>query len=217
MDEKIIDLIKDKPIMVPRILFNNYKKLNITEEELVILIFIINLGSKVVYNPSLFVSELNMEQYKVMEIINSLCDKKLTLITVEKNKDNKSEEFITLDLLYSKILNLFKGVEEKKNDSSSIFSIFEKELGRTFSPYEYELIKSWVDKGYSYELIVEALKEAVFNNVNSLSYIDRILYEWKKKGIKTKDDVIRDKTNYRDSCMKKDNQKLFDYNWLEDE
>lgn len=208
----------NKPIVIPRIIFNNYKRLNITEEELIILIFIIDLGNKIVYNPDIFVKELNIEKYKVMEILNNLSEKKIITISVEKNtSNNKREEYISLELLYSKILNLFKETKTKSIDTSDIFSVFEKEFGRTLSPMEYEIIKGWInDEKFSYEIIVEALKEATYNNVNSLSYIERILYDWSKKGIKTKEDVIKDKSNFRNN-RKKTNKEIFDYNWLEDE
>lgn len=215
MDEKILNLMMDKPIIIPRIIFNNYKRLNITSEELIVLIFLIDMGNKIRYNPDIFVSELNMEKYKVMEIFNSLSEKKLITITVEKNSLNKSEEYISLDLFYNKILNLFKETKDDNIENTDIFSIFENEFGRTISPMEYEIIKGWVNDKFSYELILEALKEAIYNNVTSLSYIDRILYEWNRKGIKTKEDVIKDKNNYRSN--KKKNKEVFDYNWLDDE
>ena len=218
MDDKILSLMMNKPIVIPRIIFNNYKRLNITEEELIVLIFIIDLGNKIVYNPDIFVKELNIENYKVMEILNNLSEKKIITISVEKNSsNNKREEYISLELLYSKILNLFKETKTKSIDTSDIFSVFEKEFGRTLSPMEYEIIKGWInDEKFSYEIIVEALKEATYNNVNSLSYIERILYDWSKKGIKTKEDVIKDKSNFRNN-RKKTNKEIFDYNWLEDE
>lgn len=215
MDEKILNLMMDKPIIIPRIIFNNYKRLNITSEELIVLIFLIDMGNKIRYNPDIFVSELNMEKYKVMEIFNSLSEKKLITITVEKNSFNKSEEYISLDLFYNKILNLFKETKDDNIENTDIFSIFENEFGRTISPMEYEIIKGWVNDKFSYELILEALKEAIYNNVTSLSYIDRILYEWNRKGIKSKEDVIKDKNNYRSN--KKKNKEVFDYNWLDDE
>ena len=217
MDDKILSLMLDKPIIVPRIIFNNYKRLNITEEELIILIFMIDLGNKISYNPDMFVKELNIEKFKVMELINSLSEKKLITITVEKNSNNKSEEFISLNMLYSKILNLFKEdkSEEVNIENSDIFSIFEKEFGRTISPMEYEIIKGWINDKFSYELIIEALKEATYNNITRLSYIDKILYEWNRKGIKSKEDVIKDKNKYRKTPKK--NVEVFDYNWLEDE
>lgn len=215
MDDKILNLMMDRPIVIPRMVFNNYKRLNITEEELVILIFIIDLGSKISYNPDIFVNELNIEKFKAMEIINSLYEKKLIDIIVEKNESNKTEEFISLDLLYNKILNLFKETKDDNIENTDIFSIFENEFGRTISPMEYEIIKGWVNDKFSYEIIIEALKEATYNNVTSLSYIDKILYEWNRKGLKTKEDVIKDKNNYRNN--KKKPIDIFDYNWLEDE
>ena len=214
MDDKILDLMMERPVIIPRMIFNNYKRLNITEEELVILIFIIDFGNKIVYNPELFVSELNIEKFKVMELLNSLSEKKLITITVEKNLHNKSEEYICLDLLYNKILNLFKEIKDNNIENTDIFSIFEKEFGRTLSPMEYEIIKGWISDKFSYEIITEALKEAIYNNVNSLSYIDKILYEWNRKGIKSKEDIIKDKNNYRNNKMKQ--TEIFDYNWLDD-
>jgi len=215
MDEKILNLMMEKPIVVPRMIFNNYKRLNITEEELVILIYIIDLGNKISYNPDIFVNELNIEKFKVMELLDSLFQKKIINIIVEKNVSSKTEEFITLDLLYSKIINLFKENKDNNIDNTDIFSIFESEFGRTITPMEFEIIKGWVNDGFSYEIIIEALREATYNNVNNLRYIDKILYEWKKKGLKSRDDVVRDKNDYRNN--KKKNIDLFDYNWLEDE
>ena len=214
MDEKIISLMTERPVIIPRMIFNNYKRLNITEEELVIFIFIIDLGNKIRYNPDIFVNELKIEKFKVMELINSLYEKKLINIVVEKNEFNKTEEYILLDLLYNKILNLFKETKDTNVDNTDIFSIFESEFGRTLSPMEYEIIKGWVSETFSYDLIVEALKEAVYNQVTNLNYIDKILYEWKKKGIKTKEDIIKDKNNYRSNKPKP--SEVFDYNWLED-
>lgn len=215
MDNKLLELLQEKPIVVPKIIFNKYKKLNITEEELILLIYMINVGNKVTYNPELFSNELDINKYKVMELINSLFEKQIINIIVEKNQYNKTEEYIVFDLLYNKLIKEIIGVEEKTEEvGNDIFTIFEQELGRTISPMEYDMIKTWVTD-YNKEIVVEALKEAVYNGVNSFRYIDKILSEWNKKGLKTKDDVIKDKNNYRNK--KKENVEYFEYNWLEDE
>ena len=215
MDNKLLELLQEKPIVVPKIIFNKYKKLNITEEELILLIYMINVGNKVTYNPELFSKELDINKYKVMELINSLFEKQIINVIVEKNRLNKTEEYIVFDLLYNKLIKEIIGVEEKTEEvGNDIFTIFEQELGRTISPMEYDMIKTWVTD-YNKEIVVEALKEAVYNGVNSFRYIDKILSEWNKKGLKTKDDVIKDKNNYRNK--KKENVEYFEYNWLEDE
>ena len=216
MNAKLIELLKEKPIVIPKKLFLNYKKLNVTEEELIILIYIINLGDKIIYNPEIFVENLSLDKYKVMDILTNLSSKKLITIKVEKNNEGKSEEYIYTDILYNKLFNII--IDETKNETinnTDMFSLFEKELGRTLSPMEYEIIKEWLTNNYTEELVKEALKEAIYNNVRNLKYIDRILYTWKNKGIKTKEDVIKDKKKYRKPSN--DVKDLFDYNWLEEE
>lgn len=76
--------------------------------------------------------------------------------------------------------------EEPEESSENIFDIFEREFGRTLSPMEYEIIQSWCGGEFSQELIVLALKEATYNGAANLRYIDKILYEWKKKELKQK-------------------------------
>ena len=215
MDNNILNLLQDRPVVVPKILFNNYKRLNITEEELIVVMLIISLGNKIEYNPEIFVQELNMEKYRVMEIINSLMEKKILSLDMEKN-GRKINEYISLMLLYNKLLNLVIDVKEDDNVkiNGSIFTVFENELGRTLSPMEFEHIKEWVNTYKNEELIASALKEAVLNGVSNFRYIDKILDEWNKKGYKNKEDIIKDKSNYR---KKKNNIEAFDMDWLNDE
>lgn len=220
--EEFEKLLKDKPIVLPRFLFNYYQRLGITAEELIILIFVVDMGDKIIYNPEIIANELNLDKYKVMEILNNLNEKKILSITVEKNSSGKSEEYISLDLMYKKIMNLIvcKNNDDKTNtlttiDNADIFSVFESEFGRPISSMECEIIKGWVDDKFSYELILEALKEAVYNGVTSLRYIEKILYDWRKKGYKTKSDIMEAKNKYRES--KKETKDVFYYDWLNDD
>lgn len=70
--------------------------------------------------------------------------------------------------------------------SSNLFSVFEQEFGRLLSPFECETISNWLDQDrYSEEIILFALKEAVFAGKLSLRYIDRILVEWSRNRVTT--------------------------------
>jgi len=214
MDNNILNLLQDKPIVVPRILFNNYRKLNIDEEELIVIMLIISLGNKIEYNPEIFVQELNMDRHKVMGIISNLMGKNILSLEVIKN-GRKTEEYISLSLLYDKLLNIIIDTDEDEvKIDNSIFSVFENELGRLLSPMELEQIKEWVTTIKNDELIIAALKEAVLNGVSNFRYIDAILNEWNKKGYKSKEDIIKDKNNYR---KKKNTAPIFDTDWLNDE
>ena len=63
-------------------------------------------------------------------------------------------------------------------------------------------------------MIIGALKEAIFNGVKSFRYIDRILYEWQKKGFTSMDDVNKDLKNKPKESY---NDEIFDYDWLNDD
>ena len=215
MENNVRKILMDRPLVIPRIIINNYKKLNITEEELIILIFIIDYGVDLEYNPSIFVQELNIDKYKVLELINSLKEKNILTILIKKENKKVSSEYISLQPLYDKIMNIVMDNKEKQIEiDENIYSIFENELGRTLSPLEYEKIKEMVTS-YGQELVVEALKEAVYNRANNLRYIETILSEWNKKGYKSKADLLQDRENHRKK--KTDNIKLPDIDWLNED
>lgn len=203
---KVIELLKEQPFIVPNILIKNYRKLNITDTELIVLIYLINLNNG--FNPKQISKDLNFQLTELMEIITSLTEKGLIKIEVLNKKIR--EEIINLDELYNRLsfLIINKDVEDNKN----LFTIFEKEFGRTLSPLDYEIINDW-QKDFSDELILLALKEAVFNGVTNLRYIDRIIRQWNKKGIKNEQDVINDKKQFQN----KSNKQLFDYDWLNEQ
>lgn len=204
MLEKVTKLIKETSFSVPSILIKNYRKLNITDSELIVIIYLIN--SDISFNPKQISKDLNFDLNELMETINSLMDKGILKIDVLNKKIR--EEVVNLDELYSKLG--FIVINEEENESNNIFTVFEKEFGRTLSPLEYETIAEW-QKQFSLDLILLALKEAVFNGVSNLRYIDKILYEWSKKGIKNEDDIINERKKFQ---SKKSNKELFDYDWL---
>lgn len=201
---KVIDILKDNSINIPSILFKNYRNLNITDSELIILIYLIN--SDKTFNPKKISKDLNFKLNETMSLITSLTDKGLIKIDVINKKVR--EEIFNLNELYNKLAFLI--INGKETKSNNIFDVFEKEFGRTLSPMDYEIISDW-QKDFDDNLILLALKEAVFNNVNNLRYIDKIIRDWSKKGIKTEQDVINDRKKFE---SKKSNKKLFDYDWL---
>ena len=208
MLEKIIDVMKQKDLIIPNMLFFNYKKLDITEKELILLIYIIN--SNPCFNLKKMSTDLDINSKELLMTINSLTEKDLLEIIVDK-KSTLCSETICLDKLYQKLGFLLVNVEEKKEETN-LYGVFEQEFGRTISPMEYEIINAWKSADFTDELIILALKEATYNGVTSLRYIDKILHEWKKKGIKNAKDVEIDKQNFNKKTPKKID--LVDYDWL---
>lgn len=73
------------------------------------------------------------------------------------------------------------GAEAAPND---LYSIFEREFARPLTPMELETITGWLEQdGYKEELILAALKEAVFTGKLYFRYIDRILLEWHRNRV----------------------------------
>ena len=211
MDDKLLALISERPIVIPRLLLNNYHKLNIQDHELVIIIAIMSMGNKIVYDPISISNELGIDKMQVMEYINDLVEKNILSLVVEKN-NKKTSEYISLDVLYKKLVNIVIDDEEKEvKVDKNVFDIFQKELGKPLSPMQYEMIKEWITSGTSEDLIIEALREAVLNGVNNFNYIDKIISSWKEKGYKTKEDIIKDKSRYH---SKKEKNETFDMDWL---
>ncbi len=213
MINKVERIIKERDIIIPSLLFYNYKELNIDAEEVLLLAYLINCN--MTFNPKKISEDLSMELSYLMELINKLTNSNLLSIELKKI-NNVRIEFINLDGLYDKLLGLV--MVEDKQDDNNIYDIFEKEFGRTLSPMEYEIINAWQENGLAKDTIILALKEAVYNGVNNLRYIDRILSEWSKKGIKTAKDLEKEKIEFskkRTQAIKKDEST--DYDWLNEE
>ncbi len=212
MQEKILGLIKNSGVIIPRLLLNHYRDLEMTEVDFIIVVFLMNEINED-FNPAQISKELNMNLQEVMNSIEHLSNLNILKIDLKK-VDGVRHEFINLNNLYDKLVYYVIN-EESKEEPTNIFSIFETEFGRTLAPMEYEIINSWIDSGYQEELIIAALKEAVYNGVFKLNYIDKILYEWSKKGIKSTQDIEKEKTTFK--SKKEEKKELYDYNWLEDE
>ena len=78
-------------------------------------------------------------------------------------------------------------------DDNNIFSLIEKNFGRTLNSIEIEEIKSWEDN----ELTRYAIKVAVLKNKYNINYISRILANWKRNGIKTVAQAQADEEEFR--------------------
>ena len=149
---------------------------------------------------------------KILDSFTSLTNKGLINIDVIKN-GNVVSEVVNLDAIYKTMVNNINK-SNKVVVNNNIFEKFEKEFSRSLSPMEYEIINDWLDKNVSEEIILGALKEATYNGVTSLRYIDKIIYDWTKKGFKTMEDV----NNHLKSrnALDKNVKEISDYNWLDE-
>lgn len=204
---KLNELIKSKIINIPLYVLGILKEFNLTIDEMILLLFLYNQDGEV-FNPKQISDSLNMELLNVMKVMASLSDKGLVNVTTRTSTRVK-EEVIDMSSLFEKItLKMIDKMNKSKEESINIYDILNEELGRKLTPMECEMVESWKKNDYSDELIKEAVREATLNGVSSLRYIDKILFEWNKKGYKKKEDIKKNtKTNEK--------IEIFDCDWLD--
>lgn len=203
--------VKAKDYVLRKELFPLIWEYKLNLEEVLLLIYFMNEDV-----PTFDVEQINkitmISVNKILDSFTSLTNK--GLISIDVIKENSGvKEVVNLDPIYKCMIDgLMKN--NKKVVNNNIFEKFEKEFSRTLSPMEYEIINDWLDKNISEELILGALKEATYNGANNLRYIDKIIYEWNKKGFKNMEDVNNHLRNRNTSD--KSVKEISDYNWLDE-
>lgn len=217
MTEMLKKVLTSKNLVVNNYIINIGIQNNLSLNEFLVLVYLDNKFTNV-FDIDLMSKQLGIDLVNTMEAFNSLMVKGFVTLDSVKDHNDKLNEVINMDGFYDSIvLNI--GEETKEEVKEDVFRIFERELGRTISPMELEIINGWLLSNYSEEIILGALREAIYNGVHNFRYIDKILYEWDKKGFKTMDDVNKHVTNRKeknkDKVITKKEQELLDYDWLD--
>ncbi|MEG1506109.1 MAG: DnaD domain protein [Bacilli bacterium] len=203
----------NKKLVVESLFINEAVKSDLSLNEFLLLMYFDN-SFDLSFDIKVISEVLKMDEGKILEAYSKLLQK--NLIKVSANKDNfgKVSEKVSLENFYNKI-RMQASEKEKSKEKEDIFSIFEKGFGRTLSGMDYEIINAWIEKGFSEELIIAALKEATYNGVASLRYIDKVLYEWNRKGLKSPVDVNNHlKNDDEDETIYE--TKVLNFNWLDE-
>lgn len=205
---KLNELIKSKIINIPLYVLRIFKEFNLNIDEMLLLLFLYNQDGEI-FNPKLIADSLGMDLMKVMEVVSSLSDKGLINVVTKTNETKLKEEVLDLSLLFDKItLKMMDKMNKKEEAEVNIFDVIASEFDRKLTPMECEMITAWKENNYSNELIIEAIREATLNGVSSLRYIDKILYEWNKKGYKKREDIKK-------NPKKEENVEIYNCDWLD--
>jgi len=178
------------------LLLENYKKLKINEQELATIFMIDHLIGQ--GNPFVTQDLLSLKMTMDVKTIDTVLANLLTKGYLSYiSQDGKT--ITTLDplkkILYREFqLSLTKEENEKNKKEvneqlENIYSNFEKLFGRQLSPVEISKIREWVSYGYSDDLIINALKEALSKGKKSLRSVDKILLSWSSRDDREKEGV----------------------------
>ena len=168
------------------LLLENYKKLKISENELAVIFMIDHLVTQ--GNPFITADLLSLKMSLDVKEIDTIIADLLTRGFMEYATLN-GRTVTSLNPLKEKLFSNFamsvsKEAENKKAKEemlSNIYQSFEAELGRTLQPMEISTIREWVDLGYSDEIIINALKEALAQGKKSIKSVDKVLLSWAKR------------------------------------
>jgi DNA replication protein len=230
--EQFIYMQETGSVSIPVILFNNYAKLGINEEEFMMVLHV----QKFKQNGNQFPTPTELSEH--MSISTSACTSILRsliqrgFLSIEECEENtilfENYSLKPLwDKLYSYLMqeNNEKEQERSKQEDQNLYLIFENEFGRPLSPFECETLAIWIDQeDYDPVIIKAALREAVMSGKLNFRYIDRILFEWKKNGIRTIDQARNHAKKFRqhqgNSSTKQVSNEEYQrkvpfYNWLE--
>ena len=227
----MIELMTNGGLIVPTLLLENYKDLGLNEEQCLMIIHMYKfikegnafptpneLSERMTCSPAQCANHLRtMVQSGLLEII-------------QEKQHNLYTETYSLEPLWERLISnqlLSKNQEMKIEQEDALYTTFEKEFGRPLSPMECESLTMWIDQDHhSPQMIKAALREAVISGKMNFRYIDRILFDWKKNGIKTLEQAKahgekirghRSTTPIKRSHTKQNQQstKIPMYNWLD--
>lgn len=220
--DKLMDIFKMGNFVVPIYLFQLREKFELPLEEFIFLVYLSNFEERFIFDPVKLGNQLGVSLEDVMVYIDHLTELNYIKMDVVKNDKGVIEEFISIGPFYEKISKfLVEDISnteiEEKQEKKTIYDKVADGFARPISSIEREIIGSWVENGFSEELILAALKETVFNGVSNLRYMDKILYEWNKKGYKTAADVDSSKQKYQEDKKETKKLDLFDYDWFDDD
>lgn len=223
--------IQQRHVTVPHLFFQLYKELNITDDEALMIMHLLSYFEEGIDfpTPQDLATRTHFQLNDISMKMQRLMQKGFLEITQGIDANDKLFEKYSLFPLWECMLQLLDKKEQMhadltvKNEEGEIYSLFEQEFGRLLSPMELETIGMWLDKdGHTPAVIKAALKEAVVAGKVSLRYIDRILFEWKKKNITSIQQIEKHAEQFRSRSVQPvqtqpaaASNEIF-YNWLDE-
>lgn len=219
-------------LSIPSALLLRYKFLGLSEQELVLLLQLYEFLDKGndFPTPNQFAERMTLTASECSERLSFLIQRGYVSIIEGENSDGIRYEKYSLQPLQEKIVDQFlqqrkqQDILKRQEKETDLYTVFEQEFGRPLSPFECESLAMWLDEDQQDPAIIKiALREAVITGKLNFRYIDRILFEWKRNGIRTVEQAEDQARSFRlhqrqqTTKQKKESppKKIPFYNWLE--
>jgi DNA replication protein len=204
------DLLLQGITAVPNLLLRLYRHLDITDEEMILLIQLLRLQieeKNLLPSASALAECTSQDVTRVQQNLNRLLEKEVLAVT-EYYDESKDQILSGYDFepLLEKLSEIWASIrvreiertrcllekrtrlEANSPEFALIIKAFEQEFGRPVSPMEVEQIRQWIEE-LNPTLVLEALRRAVLRGKHNFKYIDSIILEWKKNNLRTLEEI----------------------------
>jgi len=173
-------LYNDYNFNVEMLLTQNYRKLNLTSDELIILLVLFsNKAKKKVFSLASISRKVDFNQNEIANIVSSLLEKDFLEINLETN-NKREREIYNLDKTFLKLEEMLKDEinddlkQANKSKTAETITLLEEKVNRILRPNELERVRLWYDTfNFDHDVIVDAINKAN-NNVTVLG-IEKIV------------------------------------------
>lgn len=212
-------------ISVPKYLLTHYKMIGLTDREFIIMLQILGDAETNPY-PSIpaLADRMSALASEIEESIGHLVER--GLLAIERNWNSAEQKWANsynFAGLIDELAELWaiersQQLEEErvsrqnvaqspvplpKPPLENLVHVFEQELGRPLTGLECENLDRWLASHFSEELIIEALRRGVSAGIRNFRYLDSILREWEKKGLKTREEIEAEDAYFQSRQEKK--------------
>lgn len=214
-------------VAIPKYLLLHYKELGLTDLDLMVLVQILCEAESNPNPSSVSLAErMTASSSEIGEAIGRLVELKLLSIERHWNPTERTwSNSYSVAGLIDELVELWaiersQQLEEERTIKQSqlstqatstlinqprenLIKIFEQELGRLLTGFECEKIDSWLSAHFTEELIIEALRRGVSAGIRNFRYLDSILREWEKKGLRTRAEIEAEDAYFQSRQEKK--------------
>lgn len=164
------------------LLVEYYKKINLDETDLVILLMIDHLTN----NDSSFITADDIALKTTLS--KDLIDERLSNLFLKKYIDignDGKKAFTSLDPIKKIVYKLFQETifneaeidenNELEETRTLVFDEMQKLFQRSLTPLEINRIDDWISSGTNRKIILDSIKDAKAKNITNINSIDRII------------------------------------------
>lgn len=209
--DEMLATVVDMPVSIVRLALKTFEQLNMIELDDDNRIFVSNWSKHQNVDGLEKIREQNRERQrrfrerKKKEMLGKGYGNVTVTLrnAIEEERDQEEEEDLEGEIEAEEKIGAPPASAQTQDEGfASVVNTFNNNI-HPITPLESEKLKGWMEDGMEYEVLNEAIAEAVKYNKRTLGYIEAILKSWLSQGIKTKEALAayrRDRADIRNKA-----------------